>query len=272
MNLYVVVPILVVLIGCRIVKVGIFAWVVAWVLAIYLTLRYGFVIPIPASVLSLYMGIAFLTLLTYVLSSRERMTSFGRPLLRLMVEKKYQPLLVAVVLAVPVVAAARVYLSMTVPIAAPSFSRTVHPAPPSEPITVHDQEFDLNALSNPFRELEESDREQFQTHVENGRRVYYQNCFYCHGDNMLGDGLFAYGLNPIPTNFQDSGTIAMFQEGFLFWRISKGGPGMPDEGGPWQSAMPVWEEFLSVDEIWEVILFLYDFTEQRPRELGVHDE
>lgn len=272
LNIYVLLPILVVLIGCRIVKAGLFVWVTAWALAVYLTLRYGFVIAIPASVLSLYMGIAFLTLLTYVVSSRERWISFSRPLLRLMVEKKYQPLLVLVLVTLPLAAGARVYLSMTLPIQPPLFTRTVHPAPPSEPITVHDQEFDLNAVVNPFRELEESDLEQFQTHVENGRRVYYQNCFYCHGDDMLGDGLFAHGLNPIPTNFRDTGTIAMFQEGFLFWRIAKGGPGMPDEGGPWESAMPAWEKFLSVEEIWDVILFLYDYTEQRPRELEEHGE
>ena len=272
MNLYVVVPALAVLIGCRILKVGMFVWVAAWTLTVYLTLRYGFEIPVPVSVLSMYMGILFLALLTYVLSSPERWASFTLPILRLAVEKKYQPLLVVVLLALPVVASARVYLSMSVPVRAPSFARTVHPAPPSEPITVHDEQYDLNAVNNPYRHLEDSDPEQFRTHVDNGRRVYYQNCFFCHGDNMLGDGLFAYGLNPIPTNFQDSGTIAMFQEGFLFWRIAKGGPGMPDEGGPWSSAMPVWEDFLSVDEIWDVILFLYDYTEQRPRERGEHNE
>ena len=272
MNLYVVLPILVVLILLRVIKAGLFVWVLAWVLAIYLTLRYGFAIPIPASVLSLYMGITFLTLLTYILSSRERWTSFSRPLVLLMVEKKYQPVLVVVLVAVPLSAGARIYMSMTMPIQPPLFTRTVHPAPPSEPITVHDQEFDLNTLANPFRELEVSDPEAFRTHVENGRRVYYQNCFYCHGDNMQGDGLFAHGLNPIPTNLRDQGTIAMLQEGFLFWRISKGGPGMPDEGGPWESAMPVWEKFLEVDEIWDVILFLYDHTGQRPRELEEHGE
>ncbi len=32
--------------------------------------------------------------------------------------------------------------------------------------------------------------------------------------------------------------------------------------------MPAWERFLSEDEIWEVILFLYDFTGKRPRAAG----
>jgi hypothetical protein len=29
--------------------------------------------------------------------------------------------------------------------------------------------------------------------------------------------------------------------------------------------MPAWENFLKEDEIWDVILFLYDFSGQRPR-------
>ena len=29
--------------------------------------------------------------------------------------------------------------------------------------------------------------------------------------------------------------------------------------------MPVWQNFLQEDEIWKVILFLYDYTGHRPR-------
>ena len=32
-----------------------------------------------------------------------------------------------------------------------------------------------------------------------------------------------------------------------------------------RSAMPTWEKFLKEEEIWDAILFLYDFTGQRPR-------
>jgi hypothetical protein len=272
MNLSVLLPILVILIVLRVFKAGLFLWIVAWTAAMYLSLVYGFTIPIPTTVVVMYMGIALLALATYVVSSRECWADFSRPILLLIVEPRYQLYLVLVALAIPALVAAQIYVAMTQPIQAPSFARTVHPAPPSEPITVHDEEFDLNASANPFRELEETETEQFAEHVENGRRVYYENCFLCHGDDLLGDGLFAYGLNPIPTNFRDSGTIAMFEEGFLFWRIAKGGPGMPDEGGPWESAMPAWEKFLTVEEMWDVVLFLYDHTGQRPREQEEHGE
>jgi hypothetical protein len=57
----------------------------------------------------------------------------------------------------------------------------------------------------------------------------------------------------------------MLRETFLFWRIARGGPGLPDEGGPWASAMPAWEKFLTEEQIWDAILFLYDYTGRRPR-------
>ena len=72
-----------------------------------------------------------------------------------------------------------------------------------------------------------------------------------------------HGLDPIPTNLPE--TIPLLRDTFLFWRISKGGPGLPEEGGPWDTAMPAWEKFLKEDEIWDVILFLYDHSGTRPR-------
>ena len=140
----------------------------------------------------------------------------------------------------------------------------MHPASPSE-ITLGSKKIDLNAGQNPYRSLETANPEEFRKHVENGRRVYYQNCVFCHGDNLSGNGMFVHGLDPIPTNFSDAGTIAMLRDTFLMWRISKGGPGLPEEGGPWDTAMPAWEKFLKEEEMWEAILFLYDFTNQKPR-------
>jgi mono/diheme cytochrome c family protein len=220
---------------------------------LYVLFRFGFTAPIPASVVSLYMGIVSIAILAYVTSSQERREEISRPLIRFMTEKRYTALLGATVVAIPALAAANVYVQMNVPLQPPLFSRTVHPASPSE-ITVHARKIDLDAGENPA---------EFRRHVENGRQVYYRNCVFCHGDNMAGNGMFVHGLDPIPTNFND--TIAQLRETFLFWRIAKGGPGLPEEGGPWDTAMPAWEQFLKEEEMWDAILFLYDFTGQRPR-------
>jgi hypothetical protein len=158
---------------------------------------------------------------------------------------------------------------MNVPLEPPFFPRTIHPASPPE-ITVHDKKIPIETGDSPFRGLETSNPQEFRKHVDNGRRVYYQNCVFCHGDNLAGNGMYVHGLDPIPTNFADGDTIANLQETFLFWRASKGGPGLPEEGGPWDSAMPAWEKFLTEDELWDVLLFLYDFTGERPRAVETH--
>jgi mono/diheme cytochrome c family protein len=264
MNMLVLVAVLAAFAILRFRRTNLLTWALVWWVGIYVLLRFGFTAPIPSSVVSLYMGIVTMAILAYVSSSEERRSEVSQPLVRFMTEKRYAALLGATVLAIPALAAANVYVRMNVPLQPPLFSRTVHPASPSE-ITVHNTKVDLDAGENPFLALEKSNPDEFRKHLENGRRVYYQNCVFCHGDNLSGNGMFVHALDPIPTNFADAGTIAMLRDTFLFWRISKGGPGLPEEGGPWDTAMPAWEKLLKDEEMWDAILFLYDFTGQKPR-------
>jgi mono/diheme cytochrome c family protein len=271
LKLVVLLPIVAILLALRWRKAGMLTWSLAWVGACWVVLRFGFVTPVPASVVKLYMGIVLLSMFAYVTSSRDRREEFTRPIVDLAVNPRRRALLAAVLVLVPLLAGFNVYMKVSVPLEAPQFGRTIHPAPP-DAITVHDREISLITADNPYRHLEDDEPEVFAAHVQNGRRVYYQNCFYCHGDFLGGDGMFAYGLNPIPSNFTDQGVLPMLQESFLFWRISKGAPGLPEEGGPWDSAMPAWEKHLTEEEMWDVILFLYEFTDYRPRARGEHHE
>jgi len=245
-------------------RAGTFLWTLVTWLSIWGFLKVGFTVPVPHSVVVIYLSIATLATVAYVTSDRERLSAFTAPLVALAVEPRLRTRLLAVLVALPTLAALAVWRQMRVELEAPVFGRTIHPAPPDE-ISVHGKSFDLVTLDNPFRPLESSDPTAFASHLANGRRVYFQNCVYCHGDAMRGAGMYARGLNPIPTNFADGGAIALLQESFLFWRISKGGPGLPAEGGPWDSAMPAWEKFLTEEEMWDVVLFLYDYSNQRPR-------
>ena len=250
-------------------RTNLLIWAGAWLVGMYVLLRFGFTVPIPSSVVSLYMGIIVIAILAYVSSSQERREEVSRPLVRFMTEKRYSVLLAVTVVAIPALAAANVYVRMNTPLEPPFFPRTIHPASPSE-TTVHDKRIDLDAGENPFLPLEQSNPAEFRKRVENGRKTYYRNCVFCHGDTLAGTGMFVHGLDPLPTNFADQGAIAMLRDSFLFWRIAKGGPGLPEEGGPWESAMPAWEKHLKEEEIWETILFLYDFTGQRPRAKEEH--
>jgi len=268
-NVWVLVPLCAAMLLLAWRRPGALTWALAWWVAIYLGLRFGFATPIPASVLKLYMGIATLSLAAYVTSSRERLEATTAPLVRLATDPRRRGLLLGVVVLLPLLVAFNTWVALSVPLEAPAFGRTVHPAPPDQ-ITVHDRPMDLIRGTNPYRELEHSDPQAFAEHLDHGRRVYFQNCFYCHGDRMAGDGMFAHGLSPIPSNFTDPGVLPMLQESFLFWRISKGGPGLPEEGGPWDTAMPAWEKFLTDEEMWDVILFLYDYNGYRPRAMAEH--
>ena len=264
MKILVVLGVLVVFGLLRLRRAGILLWAFAWWVGCYVLLRWGFTAPIPSSVISIYMGIITIAILAYVSSSEERREGAAGPLVRFMTERRYAVLLAVAVVAIPALAAANVYVQMSVPLEPPLFSRTVHPASPTT-ITLHDKKLDLDAGENPFLPLASSNPTEFRKRVENGRQTYYKNCVFCHGDNLAGNGMFVHGLDPIPTNFADKGTIAGLRDSFLLWRIAKGGPGLPEEGGPWDSAMPAWEKFMTEEEMWEVILFLYDFTGQKPR-------
>jgi mono/diheme cytochrome c family protein len=248
----------------RLFRVPLLAWLGAWFVVATVVLAFGFVVPMPSSMLKIYLGILAGALGVYASTDRERLQEVTRPIAAFLTERRFVLPLVLVALAIPAAVAAKIYRDMSAPPVPPFFGRTVHPAPPNQ-IIVHDKPFDLTSLYNPHRELERTNPTLYRQKVESGREVYYSNCFFCHGDLMRGEGVFAHSLNPIPTNFQDPGTIAQLQESYLFWRVAKGGPGLPEEAGPWMSAMPAWDQFLDEEQIWDVILFLYDFTGNRPR-------
>jgi mono/diheme cytochrome c family protein len=98
-----------------------------------------------------------------------------------------------------------------------------------------------------------------------GRALYAMNCRPCHGDSVAGDGPMADGFKLRPINFTDNGTIETIVEGYTFWRVMNGGPGLPTEATPWDSAMPEWKLNLTEEERWKIILAEYNLAEKTPR-------
>ncbi|MCH7548948.1 MAG: cytochrome c [Candidatus Krumholzibacteriota bacterium] len=270
MNPLVLVAVTAGLIGLRFARINAFLWLVAWWIAVFVGIRYGIEPPLPSSVISMFMFIVSLALLTYAMSDSERLEGTVSPIVRFIVDRKYSVPLAIVVVALPLLVAGKVYLDMSGEVQPPVTGRTIHPAPPST-ISFQGKQVDLVAGDNPYRPLEHDNPEGFRRHVQNGRRVYHQNCVFCHGDDMHGAGIYAHALDPIPANFAEPTTIAMLQESYLFWRVAKGAPGLPNESTPWASAMPAWEKFLTEEEIWDVILYLYDYTGQKPRAREHHE-
>ena len=102
-------------------RANLLTWACAWWVGIYVLLRFGFTAPIPASVISIYMGIASIAILAYVSSSQQRREEVSRPLVRFMTEKRYTALLGATVVAIPAIAAANVYIQKNLPRQPPLF-------------------------------------------------------------------------------------------------------------------------------------------------------
>lgn len=99
-----------------------------------------------------------------------------------------------------------------------------------------------------------------------GRILYAMNCRPCHGDSVSGDGPMADGFKLRPINFTDNGTIETIVEGYTFWRVSNGGPGLPSEATPWDSAMPIWKTDLPEEYRWRILLAEYDLAQKTPRQ------
>jgi mono/diheme cytochrome c family protein len=217
--------------------------------------------PVPQSVLFQYMLIAAVGILLYVSSDSERWELFKQPIGAALRDRDKRWVRGAFLVVLPLAVGFATYQRTKPRVSLPIQLRSIHPAPPSR-ITVRGKSFQLASLENPLRRSG-----SLAEHLQTGKRVYYQNCLPCHGDLLDGQGHFGHGFSPTPLSFADNGTIAQLSESFVFWRIAKGGPGLPRESTPWNSAMPVWEEFLTEDEIWSVIIFLYAQSGWKPRQL-----
>jgi mono/diheme cytochrome c family protein len=215
--------------------------------------------PVPDSVLLQFMLTVLAGILIYVSASEEKWGKFQEPIRATMVDADKRYLRLALLVAIPLLVGFVAFRQVRETVSAPPSLRSIHPAPPSS-ITFRGKAMTLAGVDNPLR-TDGSITED----VEAGKAVYYRNCVACHGDALDGQGHYAHGFAPAPLPFTGSGTIAQLTESFVFWRIAKGGPGLPSEGTPWNSAMPAWEDFLTEEEIWAVIVYLYEQTGNRPR-------
>jgi mono/diheme cytochrome c family protein len=220
--------------------------------------------PVPGSVMLQYLLTVALGVLVWVSENELRWKAFKRPVLEAMILPERRVVRTLALVALPLLVGFATWDSVRPKVSAPAGLRSVHPAPPSQ-ITFRGEPMVLDRLENPLRTPDLEDEAYAR-----GLELYYQNCMACHGDYLDGQGHYAHGFNPTPLPLRGGGTIAQLTESYVFWRIAKGGAGLPREGAPWNSAMPAWEDFLTADEIWAVTLFLYRQAGVSPRTWGEH--
>ena len=244
-------------------------------------------LPAPAAALSMYNILLIAALGIYVLSSRQRTKDFMDPLYSFvkpqhtLVKKGIQLL---VLIGIPLLGGWAFFDENVPKMVSPTAIRIQHPTMPGT----------FEKLKNPLREpteeevtgfleeLQELAEEEEAVEViedpakakealiakwtEEGAALYAVNCRPCHGMQANGSGPMAVGWRLQPANFRDPGTIATIVEPYSFWRVSKGGPGLPGAATPWDSAMPIWELDLSERDRWKILLGEYFLAGVGPRQ------
>lgn len=122
-------------------------------------------------------------------------------------------------------------------------------------ITVDGKNISLKDLKNPLPSNPET--------VKEGGEIYIKNCFLCHGDLLDGKGVFGESFFPAPANFIQKNSITSKTPAYAFWRVMKGGKGLPEKFAPWDSAMPTWEGVLKEDEVWKVLHYINATVKER---------
>ena len=139
--------------------------------------------------------------------------------------------------------------------------------PPSEDIPISflfkDKSITLKNLTNPFKVDSKV--------LKKGGTLYTKHCFLCHGDLLDGNGLFGKSFFPPPADFIRLDSILSRPQAYTFWRVMKGGQGLPIKYEPWNSAMPAWEDTLSEKDVWKIITYIYDTAGQRHTKPGEQD-
>ena len=87
---------------------------------------------------------------------------------------------------------------------------------------------------------------KFRPNLDEGQRIYKQNCVNCHGSGGRGDGIAAAQLQPPPADLTASKTQEK-QDRELLATIKLGRPG---------TAMPAWISELDEREIQNVLAYI----------------
>lgn len=253
-------------------KLSLFWSTVISLISTYLFLEYGVPyatmlitgtgqwMPVPRSAIAMFMILAFVGAIVYISTSDEKIEEFKEPVLAFLrgdqsgrwpVWAKHAWVVSLAVF--PFLLGGFVYFQTRPTVASPTTLRIQHPTIPGA----------YEKLKNPLRNPDGTVKDPKV--IEEGSVLYQRNCGPCHGTAAAGDGPMGWGFRLKPVNFRDPGTIGTLVEAYLFWRIKEGGPSLPPEASPWDSAMPAWKEELSDEEIWKIIVAEYDTAGMEPR-------
>ncbi len=90
--------------------------------------------------------------------------------------------------------------------------------------------------------------------LEEGQRLFAQNCAACHGETGGGNGVFSADIKALagkyPANFSDPAIMLGAGPALLQGKILRGGMG---------TGMPSWGPILTDQQTWDLVSYLYTF-------------
>jgi hypothetical protein len=215
---------------------------------------------LPGGLVILYMIFALMGVFLYVTVEDHRIREF----LAFFVDERpwVAKLRLATLIVIPLTAGGFT-LRAVLPSYVPPFALfTLHPTPPEQVWQVPVPDWVLQ-----WREED----------VQQGKAIYENNCWYCHGKELDGQGPAAAGFQypTAPVSFKDPGTIATLTLPYVFWKVSEGGL-----QNQFNSAMPAWRVDphghgetvhtgdLTDEEVWRVIQYIYRASGREPAAFG----
>lgn len=85
--------------------------------------------------------------------------------------------------------------------------------------------------------------------VQEGAKLYRQQCAACHGPQGMGDGDAGKSLNPSPALLAYMIQKPMSVDEYMMWAIAEGGK-------QFGTAMPAHKEILTKNDIWKIVTFM----------------
>jgi cytochrome c553 len=232
---------------------------------------------VPDKALKIYVICTILGILVYVTSSEERKQNFIQPVRTFLAGEQgvfLSIIRIVVLVLLPLIVGFKTYDSVVPKLVSLGGIRIMHPTMPSA----------FEYLVSPAREPTEEATKKYQVvkafqgsmedakaalaeqNKMDGRVAFVKNCVPCHGMQANGKGPHAWGWRLKPADLTDPAILPTTVEPYAFWRVSKGGPGLPSAATPWDSSMPIWDLNLPEHVRWQVLLGMYDLAGVSPRQ------